>query len=121
GIGRVDDVVGNACDPQPSLEFAAKRTQVRDREHTRKLEQLDGLMHGVGHKLDPCAARAAKLVRMEAGERSARCAHGIKSGRDAVCKGRLSHRWWRYDHAGARTPWYGSIHLLPPTRNQPSR
>ena len=26
GIGRVDDLVRNACDPQPGLEFAAKRT-----------------------------------------------------------------------------------------------
>ena len=26
GIGRIDDLIGNACDPQPSLEFAAKRT-----------------------------------------------------------------------------------------------
>src|SRR5262249_11148259 len=38
GIGRVDDLVGNMRDAQPSLELAAEWAQVRDREHARELE-----------------------------------------------------------------------------------
>ena len=48
-IGGVDDLVGNAGDAQPGLELAAERADVRNSEHARKLEQLDGRMRG--HRL----------------------------------------------------------------------
>ena len=41
-IRGVDDLVGNPRNPQPGLELAAERAQVRDPEHARELEQLDG-------------------------------------------------------------------------------
>src|SRR5262249_8395862 len=63
--------------------------------------------------------RERQSSRVEAGERSARYAHRIKTERDAACQGCASHRWWRYDHRSARTPWYRSIRLLPATLNQP--
>jgi hypothetical protein len=58
GIGRVDDLVRNARYAQPGLELAAERAEVRDSEHARKLEQLNGLVHGVCHALDPSKAAA---------------------------------------------------------------
>src|SRR4030095_7168126 len=62
-IGCVDDLVGNARDTQPSLELAAERADVRDSEHPRELEQLDGRLHGILHELDPSEARAANASR----------------------------------------------------------
>src|SRR5262245_59049365 len=55
-IGRVDDLVGNMRDAQPSLELAAEWAQVRDGEHARKLEKLDGWMQGVRHEPVPFEA-----------------------------------------------------------------
>ena len=52
-IGGVDDLVGNARDAQPGLELTAERAEVRNSEHARKLEQLDGRMCGTSHGFDP--------------------------------------------------------------------
>src|SRR5499433_2968670 len=57
-IGHVDDLIRNARDAQPGLELTAKRAEVRNSEHARKLEQLDGRVNGVRHVLHPSAARA---------------------------------------------------------------
>src|SRR5262245_39824056 len=57
-IGRVDDLVGNLCDAQPGLELAAEWAQVRDREHARKLEELEGWVRSVRHELGPSEAAA---------------------------------------------------------------
>src|SRR5262245_58709892 len=62
-IGRVDDLVGNPRDTQPGLELAAERADVRDAEHARKLEQLNGWMAGACHSFDPSEARAPKASR----------------------------------------------------------
>jgi hypothetical protein len=37
----ITSFVGDLGDPQPGLQLAAKRAQVRDLEHARKLEQFD--------------------------------------------------------------------------------
>src|SRR5258705_5784210 len=50
-MGRVHDLIGYLRDAKPSLELAAGWAQIWDPEHTRKLEQLDGWMRGVRHKL----------------------------------------------------------------------
>src|SRR5215510_5047872 len=57
-IRRVDDLIGNLCDAQPSLELAAEWAQVRDREHARKLEELEGWVRSVRHELGPSEAAA---------------------------------------------------------------
>src|SRR5499433_2805233 len=57
-IGRVDDLIRDARDAEPGLELTAKRAEVRNSEHARKLEQLDGWVNGVRHVLHPSAARA---------------------------------------------------------------
>src|SRR5215831_15579045 len=57
-IGRVDDLVGKLCNAQPGLELAAEWAQVRDREHARKLKELEGWMRSVRHELGPSEAAA---------------------------------------------------------------
>src|SRR5215510_2472222 len=52
-IGRLDDLIGNARNAQPGLELTAERAEVRNSEHARKLEQLDGRVNGVRHILYP--------------------------------------------------------------------
>src|SRR5262249_4029762 len=62
-IGHVDDLIRDARDAQPGLELTAKRAEVRNSEHARKLEQLDGWVNGVRHVLHPSAARAGNASR----------------------------------------------------------
>src|SRR5918994_1200552 len=62
-IGRLDDLIGNARDAQPGLELTAKRAEVRNSEHPRKLKQLDGWVNGVHHVLHSSAARTANASR----------------------------------------------------------
>src|SRR5262245_583255 len=57
-IGRVDGLVGNLGNAQPGLELAAERAQVRDREHARKLEELEGWMRSARHELGAAEAAA---------------------------------------------------------------
>ena len=40
------------------LELAAEWAQVRDREHARKLEELEGWVRSVRHELGPSEAAA---------------------------------------------------------------
>src|SRR5260370_25182669 len=55
-IGRIDSLVGNSVHAEPRLELAAEGAQVRDREHARKLEQLD--RRDIGHCTTSSATRA---------------------------------------------------------------
>src|SRR5262249_21762392 len=87
GIGRVDDLVRNPSDAQPGLKLAAEWAEVRNGEHARELEQLDGQVHGVRHVPDPSEARTANAPRLPSNP----CPKRSESGGIAALEAFLAH------------------------------